>query len=364
VTTTRSAHRRSTRTPWPLSAGGRTLTRLAFALVYVALIVSRVLPSGRTTANRELVDRAGLIKWGSSHLAFLSRAYPPLPTAIASVAGTTFVLALVGALGAGIVLESIAFRLAMRGFPLWAVLLLTAAVGANPAFARIVSGDLTLFLTIGFLVLALDGFMRFAYRGHTHGGFQAGLSVGMATLCNPTAALCAVGFAAAAPLIARHRFATERAAGRATAGVLLFPTVAGIAGWIFLCWRFAGAPIQWLRNVAPSLGFPGGAGVSAESAIDHVTRAAAATPLFLLALIFLVAARNTAAAVGSCLPMLCVALALWLGLPFTTGATAVVLTIVGLFTLPGRPSRLVVAAGCIFAVAGVALTASAILLGA
>ncbi|MBV9592740.1 MAG: hypothetical protein JO147_02930, partial [Actinobacteria bacterium] len=61
---------------------------------------------------------------------------------------------------------------------------------------------------------------------------------------------------------------------------------------------------------------------------------------------------------------LCVALALWLGLPFTTGATAVVLTIVGLFTLPGRPSRLVVAAGCIFAVAGVALTASAILLGA
>ncbi len=206
-----------------------------------------------------------------------------------------------------------------------------------------------------FLVLALDGFMRFVFLGQTHGGFQAGLAIGVAGLCDPTAVIFAIGFTVAAPLIAHHRYRAERHAGRATAAVLLFPTVAGIAGWIFLCWRFTSSPLGWLREVAPALWGNGGSVAALTTALTQTAKPLALTPIFVLALILLSARRRFLPALGIGLPLVCIVIAKWIGLVFAGLSIAVVLGIVGIVSLPSRPSRRTLAV--ILTVAALGITA-------
>jgi hypothetical protein len=279
--------------------------------------------------------------------------YPPLPTAVASLLPNAMALGILGALAAGGMVEAIAARLATHGYSLPAVLTLLVAFGGSPSFAFTATTDLAAFMALTFLVLSLDGFMRFVFRGQTHGGFQAGLAIGAAGLCTPAAVVCAVGFAAAAPLVARHRYRGERAAS-ATAAVLLFPTVAGVLSWIFLCWRFTGSPFGWLREAAPMLWSGAGSVHQLRAALSGVGLPLLMTPIFITAVVILIARRRLVAAMGIFLPMACVVVALWIGLPFPRTSVAVVLGVVGLVSLPSRPPKRLLAIIVAVAVAGVA----------
>ena len=56
----------------------------------------------------------------------------------------------------------------------------------------------------------------------------------------------------------RHR-PHQPARNRATLLVVLFPTLAGMAGWVFLEWRFTGSWSASLTYAYPGIGqFPGG----------------------------------------------------------------------------------------------------------
>jgi hypothetical protein len=222
-------------------------------------------------------------------------------------------------------------------WPIVALLLVT--LGASPSFALTATTNIQSFMALLLLATALDGFVRFTLRGHTHGGFQAGLAIGLASLCAPAASVCAAGFAAAAPLLVGDRFRGARAAGRATAAVLLFPTVAALAGWTFVTWRFSGDAMGWLHAAAPAVGFRGGTGASMSSALRHLLRPLAMTPIYPAALLLLLLRRQGVAAVAVLLPPLTVLVSLWIGLPFPGLSIAVLLGVVGLAAMPARPTR-------------------------
>jgi hypothetical protein len=257
---------------------------------------------------------------------------------VAALLPNAMALGILGGLAAGGILEALAARLAAQGNSIPVVLVLVAAFGGSPSFALTATTDLAVFMGLTCLVLSLDGFMRFVFQGQTHGGFQAGLAIGVAGLCTPAAVICALGFAVAAPLVARTRYRGERAA-RATAAVLLFPTVAGVLGWIFLCWRFTGSPLGWLRNAAPVLWHGAGSGPQVGLALESIGLPLLLTPVFVTALVLLVARRRIVPAMGICLPMVCMLIAISVGLPFAASSVAVVLGVVGLVSLPSRPSK-------------------------
>lgn len=329
---------RPRRSGWPASGWLRALIALGLAAPYVALAV-RAYGGGYTdSANAALSRQSNLIHWGSSDLSFVGHVYPPLPTAVASLLPNAMALGILGALAAGGILEALASRLAAQGHSLPVVVVLVTAFGGSPSFALTATTDLAVFMGLTFLVLSLDGFMRFVFQGQTHGGFQAGLAIGVAGLCTPAAVICALGFAVAGPLVARTRYRGERAA-RATAAVLLFPTVAGILGWIFLCWRFTGSPLGWLRNAAPVLWHGAGSLHQLHVALSATGLPLLLTPIFATAIVALIARRRLVAALGICLPLVCVVLAMWIGLPFAASSVAVVLGVVGLVSLPSRPSK-------------------------
>ncbi|MCW2539912.1 MAG: hypothetical protein JWN95_1637 [Frankiales bacterium] len=324
---------------WPGSSAARNALRLAIAAPFVLLAFKAHAGGFNDHTNASLRQHARAIHWGSSDLSFLGQLYPPLPTGVAGLLPSTFALAVLGALGAGVIIEALGARLRARGMSWPALLALLISFGASPSFALTATTDLRAFMALTFLALALEGFLRFAFAGQTHGGFQAGLAIGFAALCDPIAIVCAFGFALAAPLIARTRFRDEKAAGRATAGVLLFPTVAGVLGWTFLCWRFNGSAIGWLHDAAPELGFGHGVLTQMDTATRALGRPLLFSPVFVLALLLLVYRRRYLMAIGTALPLGCVWVAGWVGMQFHPQWTSVLLGVVGVVALPRRPGR-------------------------
>jgi hypothetical protein len=350
---TSSSTRSGNRSAWPTDWRWRGLIALAFSLPYIVIAV-RVYGEGyRDAANTALHQQSALIHWGSSDLSFVAHVYPPLPTAVAALLPNAMSLGIVGALAAGGMLQAVTARLANHGYPVPIALLLAATLGGSPSFAFTATTDLASFMGLAFLVFSLDGYLRFVFRGQTHGGFQAGLAIGAAGLCIPAATICALGFAGAAPLLARHRYRGQQA-GRATASVLLFPTVAGVLGWIFLCWRFAGSPLGWLRQVAPEMWNGAGSLDHLHAALTTVGPPLLLTPVFVAAVVLLALRRRALQALGICLPLACIIVALWLGLPFPSASVAIVLGVVGLLSLPVRPSRRLLVIIVLIALAGLA----------
>ena len=340
---------------WPITLRWRNSLRLLFALPYVAIAIRAHQRGFLDGANAALDHSAGQIRWGSANLSFIGHITPPLPIALAGLLPGSLGLALVGALAAGVVLEAIGARLAERYLPLPVAALVLIGFGGSPSFAFTATTDLRSFMALTFLALAIDGFLRFALKAETHGGFQAGLALGLASLCDPVAIVCAIGFAAAAPLIARSRFRGEPAVGRATAAVLLFPTVAGCIGWSFLCWRFSGNGLDWLHLEAPTLGFHNGPWYQLSHAVTGLERPVLLTPIYLLALVILIARRHPAIAAGITLPLACAVIAQTIGLQFSGLWLAVLLGVVGAMSLPRRPGPWLVTAIVAAALAGPAL---------
>lgn len=293
--------------------------------------------------------------WGSSDLSFVSHIYPPLPVLVAEVLRSSLALGIAGAVLGGTILEVVGRRLYRLHFPLPVVCLLVATLGASPSFAQTTTTDLRSLLTLALLATAIEGFLRFVLRGRTHAGFTAGMAIGLAGLCDPFALVCAVGFGLAAPVVALHRFRGRRAAVRATVSVLLFPTVAGIAAWCFLTWRFTGNGVAWLHDAAPNLWFGHGVGTQLTQALHAVWSPLWHTPLYLLALALLLWRRTWLTAITAVLPLAVVVVALWLGFPVPPTAVALLLGIMALVALPPRPTRTMLVLVCAVALAGMAL---------
>lgn len=346
---TRSAHQPDR--SWPSRAKGRVPSALALAVPFVLIAVREHTTHFQDDNNRALERSAAAIHWGDAGLSWIGRVYPPLPTAAAALLPSLLGLSILGALCAGAMLEAIAFRLATVGLRLPAIIILIGALGLTPSFAYTATTDFTAFAALTLLVLAIDGYVRFAVLGQTHGGFQAGLAIGLAGLCNPSAVVMAVGFAAAVRLVANERFKSENAAGRASAAVLLFPTVAALLGWVYLCWRFGDGPLAWLHRSAPDLIRLDWSQIG--SALATQSHAILLTPVFLLSFIILLVRRPVLAVLLS-IPLVCVVIAVTLGLPFTGLSTAVLLGVLGLTSLRRDPEPRLVRVLLVVAVLGCA----------
>ncbi len=271
----------------------------------------------------------------------LKWAYPPIPTFLASVLpGGALTLALVSSVLAGVALASLWGRLERRDVPAPLAVLLLAALALVPAAWYGATQDLAAFAGLAFLIIALDGFVRFTVDYDTRGGFVAGMMLALAFGCDPNALIYAATLAAAAPLLAHQRYRNEPGATGATLCVLVFPVAAAAAAWAFLEWRFTGGAFGTVTAGHDLFAFPGGVLSSAAHATREAAAAALRAPLYLVAGGLLLARRRIAG-LGYALPLLGLMIGQWIGLPYSSVSAFMLLTAIAIMTVPARPSRAV-----------------------
>lgn len=197
-------------------------------------------------------------------------------------------------------------------------------------------------MAVTLCVIAVEGMLRFARRGETAGGFQAGLAAGLGACCAMFAFAFAVGLACTASVVARARFRSEPQAGRAAAAVLLLPAASVFVGWSFLAWRFTGSPLGWVAEAEPHLSGPTAADV--HEAWTQLWRPVVLTPVFVVSGA-LVARRSRAVGLGLFLVPVGIFLTVLLGIEVPYATAGVALAGIGVVALPRNPGpRLVVVA--------------------
>ena len=287
--------------------------------------------------NTALEVNAALAR--STGLAGLRWAYPPVPTFLASVVpGGPLGLALVSSILAGVAMASLWHRLVQRRVPLALSILLLASLAAVPAAIYGATQDIAAFAGLAFLILALDGFVRFIVDRETRGGFQAGMMLALSFGCDPVALVYAAALAGAAPLLARTRYREDPGAAVATASVLLFPVGAAAAAWAFLEWRFTGAVFATVRHNGTFVHFPDGVVRGLGIALRDTATTALHVPVYVAvgALLF---ARKRIAVAGYALPLAGLVFAQWVGLTYTNTTAFMLLAAIAILTVPARPSR-------------------------
>jgi hypothetical protein len=317
------------------SARRRWAIRVAFAAPLCALALWAEHRGFVGTANALLQQRSDAVT-SSSDLEGLRYAYPPLPTFLAAVLpGGTAGVALCTAFFAGIAMQLVVLRLERRQVPLVLMgVLLLSLVGA-PALWFEGTQNLSGFLALMFLVIALDGFVRFVARDDTIGGFVAGLMLAAAFLCDPIALVYAIALGAAAPWVAPAPFREAPGAMRATASVLLFPIVALVGSWAFLEWRFTGGAFATIRADQDWFAFPDGLGATITDALGWTIEALLRSPVYLCVGVLLTLRRRTVA-LGYAVPLLGLFLARFAGVEYSNALAFALLTLVALYSLP-RP---------------------------
>jgi hypothetical protein len=344
---------------WRRDAALRWAPRLAFAapLAILSVVVSH---RGFVSAPNAALELHGELA-RSSGVAGLGWAYPPIPTFLASfLPGGALALALVSSLLAGVAMASLWDRLASRRVPLPLSVALLASLACVPAVLYGATQDLAAFAGLAFLIVALDGFVRFIVDRDTRGGFLAGLMLAFAFGCDPIALVYAVALAAAAPLLAHARFRSEPDAAVATASVLIFPVAAAAAAWAFLEWRFTGSAFAVLVDQGTLFRFSDGVVNGLVAALRDTVGTALHVPVYLAvgALLFL---RKPVAVAGYAIPLAGLVVAQWIGLSYSDVTAFMLLAAVAIVTAPRRPGRraseLLYAAAALQIVLGVIATA-------
>ncbi len=325
---------------WPARGVDRWILRLAFAVPFVvvgALAATHGVPA---PANSFLYHQGTLVHWGSRQLNWMAYAYPPLPVGVAAALRSPTALGVVGGLLAGVAVQISLERLVLRSYRLPVAALFVAVVVATPIFWYVATQDFAAFLALVLLSIALTGLLDFVFNQSTESGFIAGLSFGAATLCDPAAGIIALTAGLAALLMGRPGEPHQPARNRATLLVVLFPTIAGMAGWVFLEWRFTGSWSASLTYAYPGIGqFPGGVAHALGQAVRTAAIDAVRTPLLLVAAIVL-ARRRPRSAGAALLPVLTIVVIRWIGVPFGREEALVLLGLLSLTAMPERPSRL------------------------
>jgi hypothetical protein len=323
------------RPPWPHNAASRWALRLAFAFPLCVLAVWADRRGFSGVTNQELQRRAELARAGGGDLSGLSNAYPPLPTFLAGVLpwGTAG-LAVCTAGFAGIAMQLLTARLVRRQVPIVLIGVLVLALIAVPALWFEATQNLSGFLALMFLVIALDGFVRFVARADTVGGFVAGLMLSAAFLCDPIALVYTVALGVAAPFVMPRHMRHEPGAMRATTSVLLFPIVAVIGAWAFLEWRFTGGAYATIRADNDWFSFDAGVGASFVDALQWVGEGLLRVPVYLAVGMLLVRRRGVVGVGYAVPPLIGLVLAHWIGFAYSPVLAFALLTLLALYSVP------------------------------
>lgn len=286
---------------------------LAAPLLFLAVTAHDrgfVSPTLQFVANRGHLATSGP---GLSHLDYV---YPPLPVLLSIILhGDQLSLAICACLFSGLMASVLVLRIGLLramvlGLPLIAV----------PQMWFFNSELLPPVVALTFLAVALFGFIQFATYGETYGGFVAGLALAASYAADPGAILYAIVMCLFVPLLGAERYRGDPLGPIGAAAVIAFPVVAMAACWSFLIWKFSGT---WPGNLdyAPTahvLKFPhgvlGGLGHALGSAFADLAR----STLYIAAAVLLAVHRRTVVlGVGLLLPVLALALALWLGYAYS-----------------------------------------------
>lgn len=338
-------------------ASGKIAIAVAFALPLIFLAVwanSRgfTSPSLAWTENRARIATTGP---GFTHLDYV---YPITPVLLALIfPGGVLALAILTCLFMGATMAIVVRRIGLTR----AVVLLPLV--AVPAMWYASSELLAPVVALTFLAVALGGFIQFAQHGETYGGFICGLALAASYSADPGALLYAGVMCMFVPLISHERYHGDPQAPIGVSAVLVFPCLAMAASWSFLIWKFTG---NWPGNLdyaphANVLGFPygvlDGLGRALIAALADLARA----PLYVVAAALLALRQRVIVGAGLVLPVLALALALWLGFDYTSVTAYFMLTVLAVTVISenqlmeGRAAWLILAAAAIAQViAGIA----------
>jgi hypothetical protein len=291
------------------------------------------------SGNQLLQERSHAAYAGGGDLSGVANAYPPIPTFLAGVLpGGTAGVALCTALFAGIAMQLLLIRLVRRQVSLFLLALLILSLVAVPALWYEGTQNLSGFLALMFLVIALDGFVRFVARDDTIGGFVAGLMLAAAFLCDPVALVYAVALGIAAPMLMPEDQRREQGALRASASVLLFPTVAVAGAWAFLEWRFTGGAYATTRADQAWFGFDDGVASTVFDAVRWTLGVALRSPVYLV-VGALLSRRRVLVAVGYSVPLVGLLLARTIGVAYSDALGFALLSLVALYSIPRPGAR-------------------------
>jgi hypothetical protein len=323
---------------WPRARWQRFACRLLFALPLAGLALWAHHQGFADTELALLERQADLTKAGGPDLSGLRYAYPPLPILLALVLpGGTLALAIVTCLCSGATLLYITQRLHRRlSLVITAVLL--APLVAVPVMWYMASQLLAPIISLSFLAIALDGFVRFAAYGETEAGFAAGIALALSYCADPGALLYGAVMCLFAPLISHLRYHDDSSATTGIGAVLFFPIAAAALSWAFLVWRFSGTFPGSLHYAAGArvLAFPSGvlgglAGAAGTALIDLLH-----APLYLLAVALF---ARPAARLGTALPVIALIAALWLGFAYSEVTAYFMFTILALTAIAHSPAQ-------------------------
>lgn len=295
------------------SRQGALALLLAAPLLFLAVTAH---DRGFVSPTLQFVVNRGHLATSGPGLSHLDYVYPPLPVLLSIIlSGDQLSLAICACLFSGLMASVLVGRIGLLramvlGLPLIAV----------PQMWFFNSELLPPVVALTFLAIALFGFIQFASYGETYGGFIAGLALAASYAADPGAILYAVVMCLFVPLLGAERYHGHPQGPVGAAAVIAFPVVAMAACWSFLIWKFSGT---WPGNLdyAPTahvLQFPhgvlGGLGHALGSAFADLAR----STLYLAAAVLLAVHRRTILlGVGLLLPVLALALALWLGFAYS-----------------------------------------------
>jgi hypothetical protein len=324
---------------------------LALALPLIALAVWADHQGFVSPRVAWVVHRGDLVTAGSG-IGNLQYAYPMLPVLLSIVLpGATLALPIVTCLFSGLTLALLVRRLAA---PRHLVVLLPLV--AVPVMWFIASELIAQVIALTFLVIALEAFLEFAVRGVTYSGFVAGLALAVSYTADPGAVLYMLVMCLFVPVISAARYQGDSKAAIGIWAVLAFPFLAVLLGWAFLMWEFTGT---WRGNLdyspyAHLLAFPHGVLPGLGRALVAAAQDLVRAPLYVVAAVLAaVRTRKPAIGLGLILPVLMLAMALWLGFDYAPDTAYFMLTLLAVAVIVEH--RLTEVRGMWWALLGAAL---------
>jgi len=336
---------------WSTDVSQRWIVRGGIAVPLTAFALILLGRSGAGPINTLLLGRGALARsLGFDGVRF---AYPPIPTFVASLVRGPELLVLAGCLFGAFAGLVVVERLWSRALPLWLDVLLIIAIMAAPATWYVITQDTAALMGLSLLIVAIDGFERFAMEGETLGGFVTGLALGAAVLCDPAAVVYALTLTAAAPLIAISRYRGERGVTTATLLVFAFPAFAALASWAFVEWRFTGSAFHTVRADLDLFSFPGGLWSTIGREARRLGSVVLRSPVFVAVGVVMALRRPPSMVLGYLLPLGALVVGWSVGLAYPDVLAVVLLVTLGAMTIPERiegMDRVVVAAGVVLQV--------------
>jgi hypothetical protein len=298
----------------------RISRHVALALLFAAPLLFVAITAhnrGFVSPGNQWIVHRGEIATSGPGLSKLQYLYPPLPVLLSIVVpGGVFGLAICTCLFSGLMASFL-----VRRIGLLKALVLGLPLTFVPEMWFVSSELIAPVLALTFLAIALFGFIEFASRGETYGGFIAGLALAASYAADPGALLYAAVMCLFVPLLGSARFNGDPQGPIGASAVIAFPVVAMALCWSFLIWKFSGTWPGDLKYspTADVFGFPygvlGGLGHALVTTLGDLARSV----LYITAGVLLCLRRRTIlVGLGLLLPVIALAVALWLGFAYSS----------------------------------------------